>query len=60
MSLAGCAAGASVCDTVFLSRASSGLCVQKSTGDVNPSFRTLDVEFGGPGSTCSFKPLKST
>lgn len=33
VSLAGYAAGASVCDTVLLPWASSGLCVQKSTGD---------------------------
>lgn len=34
VSLAGCVAGANVCDTVLLSWVSSGFCVQKSTGDV--------------------------
>lgn len=34
VSLPGCAAGASACDTVLLPRASGGLCVQKSAGDV--------------------------
>lgn len=34
VSLAGCAAGASVCDAVVLPWASSGLCIRKSTGDI--------------------------